>query len=329
MCYKKPPELNHTIHLLREKQVILAPSRPNIFIYLVVFMLLLPNFLYSQKKKAKQESVKTSIFSAPAQFDHRLNGAYFKWYLHDSKELVLAPGRWKKKDWLIFGGTAAATAAIVFVVDEPVQNYFEDLDSDFWDGMHKVLNPFKAMSIPVYAGFVPILYGLITGKERAKKVGLEVLEAQIVTSAIHYPINWVASRTRPRDGGEYTDFNWIWTKDPSEWTDVDSSFPSGHAVLAFSSAAIVAAEFHDKKWVPPTIYGLAALVGVQRLAQNAHWTSDVFYGAVVGHFMTQTLVREHQKANESLRTGEPIKSSLKVFPFQYVGARGFRVVYKF
>ena len=59
----------------------------------------------SQEKKEKK-----GLFSSPAQFDHRLNGAYFQWYLHDTKELIIAPGRWKGKDWLIFGG-ASATAA--------------------------------------------------------------------------------------------------------------------------------------------------------------------------------------------------------------------------
>ena len=109
-----------------------------------------------------------------------------------------------------------------------------------------------------------------------KKVGLGVLEAQLVTSMVHYPINWIASRARPRDGGEYNDFNWIWTKDPSEWLDVDTSFPSGHSVLAFSSAAIIAAEYYEKKWVPPAIYAAASIIGVQRVAQNAHWVSDCF-----------------------------------------------------
>ena len=289
-----------------------------------------PDYLHAQAAKQNNNKTKKGLFSAPAQFDHRLNGAYFKWYLHDSKELVIAPGRWKKKDWLIFGGTAAATAILVFTVDKPVNDFFlEHQDSDFINGMNEVLNPFKAMTIPIFFGVVPIVYGLIAKSDRAKKVGLEVLEAQVVTSAIHYPINWIASRTRPRDGGEYNDFNWIWTKDPSEWIDVESSFPSGHAVLAFSSAAVIAAEYYEKKWVPPAIYAAASVIGVQRVAQNAHWVSDVFYGAVLGHFMTQTLVREHQKANESLKTGEPIKSTLKVYPFQYVGARGFRIVYQF
>jgi membrane-associated phospholipid phosphatase len=281
-------------------------------------------------QNVSESKSKGGIFSRPAQFDHRLNGAYFQWYLHDTRELVIAPGRWKGKDWLILGGASAATAALVFTVDEPVHEFFgEHQDSDFINGMNKVLNPLQAMTIPVYFGAVPILYGLIAKSDRAKKVGLEVLEAQLVNSVVHYPINWIASRTRPRDGGEYTDFNWIWTKDISEWTDVDTSFPSGHSVLVFSSAAVIAAEYHEKKWVPPAIYAMASVIGVQRVAQNAHWVSDVFYGAVVGHFMTQTLVREHQKANESLRTGEPIGSSFKVFPLQYAGARGVRLVYQF
>ena len=298
----------------------------------IIFTLLLINAAIANDTIAQKGDNQKSkgIFAAPEQFDHRLNGAYFKWYLHDTKALVVAPGRWKKKDWLIFGGASAAAALLVFTVDEPVQKFFQEHQgSDFIDGMNKVLNPLEAMTVPVYFGAVPILYGLIAKSDRAKKVGLEVLEAQLVTSVVHYPINWIASRVRPRDGGTYKDFNWIWTKNPSEWTDIDTSFPSGHAVLVYSSAAVIAAEYHDKKWVPPTIYAAASVIGVQRVAQNAHWVSDVFYGAVVGHFMTQTLVKEHQKANESKRTGQAIKSSFKVFPLQYAGARGVRLVYSF
>lgn len=281
-------------------------------------------------QEATPIKTKKGIFSRPAQFDHRLNGAYFQWYLHDTKELIIAPGRWKGKDWLIFGGASATAAALVFTVDKPVQEFFEShQDSDFINCMNKILNPFEAMTVPIYFGAIPIVYGLIAKSDRAKKVGLEVLEAQLVTSVVHYPINWIASRSRPRDGGEYNDFNWIWTKPVSEWTDIDTSFPSGHSVLVFSSAAVIAAEYYDKKWVPPAIYAAASLIGTQRLMQNAHWVSDVFYGAVIGHFMTKTLVKEHQKANESLKTGKPIRSSLKVFPLQYAGARGVRIVYKF
>ena len=137
--------------------------------------------LYNEKQKG-------GLFSRPSQFDHRLNGAYFQWYLHDTKELIIAPGRWKKKDWLILGGSTATAALLVFTVDKPAQEFFEEhQDSDFIKGMNKILNPFKALTVPVYFGAVPIVYGLIARSNRAKKVGLEVLEAQLVTSVVHYP----------------------------------------------------------------------------------------------------------------------------------------------
>ena len=312
--------MNSRTHTCQELSIL-------VFLLMINIAIIQPS--YSQQKLQHKEKRK-GIFSRPTQFDHRLNGAYFQWYLHDAKELVIAPGRWKKKDWLIFGGSSAAAALLVFTVDKPVQEFFEEhQDADCIDGMNKILNPLEAMTVPVYFGAIPIIYGLIAKSDRAKKVGLEVLEAQLVTSVVHYPINWIASRTRPRDGGEYNDFNWIWNKKPSDWTDVDTSFPSGHSVLVFSSAAVIAAEYYEKKWVPPAIYAAASVIGVQRVAQNAHWVSDVFYGAIIGHFMTQTLVKEHQKANESLQTGKSVKSSLKIFPLQFAGARGFRVVYRF
>ena len=88
----------------------------------------------------------------------------------DTKELVIAPVRWKKKDRLIFGGASAATAILVFTVDKPDQDFFkEHQDSDFIHGMNKFLNPFKAMTVPIYFGVTPIVYGLIVKSDRAKK----------------------------------------------------------------------------------------------------------------------------------------------------------------
>ena len=63
------------------------------FLQCVIAMLLLTclhqDYLYAQTADQNKSKSKTGLFSAPAQFDHRLNGAYFQWYLHDSKELVI------------------------------------------------------------------------------------------------------------------------------------------------------------------------------------------------------------------------------------------------
>ena len=61
-----------------------------------------------------------------------------------------------------------------------------------------------------------------------------------------------------------------------------TSFPSGHAMGAFSVAAVFAEKYRDKKWVPWLSYGLATLVGVSRLVVGRHYPGDVVVGAVLG-----------------------------------------------
>lgn len=61
-----------------------------------------------------------------------------------------------------------------------------------------------------------------------------------------------------------------------------TSFPSGHAMGAFSVAAVFAETYRDKRWVPWLSYGLAAMVGVSRLVVGRHYPGDVVVGAVLG-----------------------------------------------
>lgn len=62
----------------------------------------------------------------------------------------------------------------------------------------------------------------------------------------------------------------------------NGSFPSGHAMGAFSVAAVFAESYHDKKWVPWLSYGLATLVSASRLTLGRHFPGDVVVGAVLG-----------------------------------------------
>lgn len=59
------------------------------------------------------------------------------------------------------------------------------------------------------------------------------------------------------------------------------SFPSGHAVVAFSLASAVSEEAR-RPWVTATAYTAAAVVGWSRVYDDKHWTSDVVAGALVG-----------------------------------------------
>ncbi len=74
------------------------------------------------------------------------------------------------------------------------------------------------------------------------------------------------------------------------------SFPSGHTTAAFAAASVVTSE--SQRWWPhgiwvvaPVMYGGAALVGVSRMYNNAHWASDVVLGAAIGTFSGIKVVR--------------------------------------
>jgi hypothetical protein len=81
---------------------------------------------------------------------------------------------------------------------------------------------------------------------------------------------------------------------------------------------------NTKKWVPWVAYGLAGLVGVERLYEHAHFVSDVFFGAFIGHYMTRTLIKNHRKQNEKGWLG-----GIDITPFMGFGAQGIHLSYKF
>ncbi len=56
-------------------------------------------------------------------------------------------------------------------------------------------------------------------------------------------------------------------------------FPSGHATLAFATAAALSILFPRCKWV---FYLAALIVAAERVLETAHWMSDVVAGAAVG-----------------------------------------------
>jgi membrane-associated phospholipid phosphatase len=66
------------------------------------------------------------------------------------------------------------------------------------------------------------------------------------------------------------------------------SFPSGHTAAAFAGAAFIHKRYGIEKGLPAYLF--AGVVGASRLNNNAHWTQDVAFGAILGfmisHFST-------------------------------------------
>jgi membrane-associated phospholipid phosphatase len=53
----------------------------------------------------------------------------------------------------------------------------------------------------------------------------------------------------------------------------------------------------DSPYVAPVVYGIASLVGLARLNDNEHWSSDAFFGAVIGYFTAAAVLRYHKQSS--------------------------------
>lgn len=112
-------------------------------------------------------------------------------------------------------------------------------------------------------GITLILGGLYLGG----KPDAAVLSAaaSVLAGAVEYALNLLVQRSRP----------------PVEmleqpWT---SSFPSGHATIAFATATVLGATIPQLR---PYVYLVAALIAVSRLYMGVHYPSDVVAGAILG-----------------------------------------------
>lgn len=68
------------------------------------------------------------------------------------------------------------------------------------------------------------------------------------------------------------------------------AFPSGEATEAFAVASVVAAHTRSR-WLQGTVWGLAGLVGWERIELDRHWASDVVGGALIGAEVGRWVVR--------------------------------------
>ena len=99
------------------------------------------------------------------------------------------------------------------------------------------------------------IYGIKTDNPHAKELGGLELETLINTFLIYTPMQFIAGRQRPGEGNGHGDF--------LRHHAMNTSFPGGHAMFAWSMAT-VAAEEYPKFWVRTLAYTAALAVTAGR-----------------------------------------------------------------
>jgi hypothetical protein len=131
--------------------------------------------------------------------------------------------------------------------------------------------------------------GYIHRDEHATETGILGGEAMVDSLVVDEVMKLVSLRERPTLDNAHGKFF-------QTSVGTDSSFPSTHTMIAWSSAAVIASEYKGPL-TQIAAYGLATGVSVSRVLARQHFPSDVVVGSAVGWLIGRYVVHRHQHNN--------------------------------
>jgi membrane-associated phospholipid phosphatase len=230
------------------------------------------------------------------------------------KQEFTKPFHMKKKEWGQFGIFVLATGALAFA-DEPVQKQalkFRASNSDALKVSRYITNSGGASEMITLIALGS--YGYIFKNEKVRTTTLLATQAYITGAAMETVLKYLTGRTRPSFYPSGTESEPAFTG-PFSKASGNSSFPSGHATVAFAAATVYAMEYKSTIWVPILAYSAATLISASRITENKHWITDVFVGAVMGYLTGRHVVNNYHRYAKLKAPGQP-KNSVS-FNLQY------------
>lgn len=222
-------------------------------------------------------------------------------------------------------------AALAFPFDEAIAVEIQASPLRATSSLRRTSRAFDLLGVPGTVILGPGLYGAgrLLDRPEMADVGLHVTEAFLVAEILTGVLKYTAGRSRPRrDVHAPFDFRLFRGFEGSDY----KAFPSGHTSGAFAVAATLAHEMERLWGGSPWLYGVvtygpAALVGFSRMFDNAHWTSDVVFGAAIGAFSGWKVVKyNHENPDNrvnrwflagSITPGSPGTFRLAVLPVAF------------
>ena len=203
--------------------------------------------------------------------------------LVDQKAIWTSPARIRRKDLIWLAPLAAATGVAIATdhyTMSSVVSQNPSFNSDNVNVSNALIGGFIAAPVALFG------VGQFEHDAKARETGLLGGEALVDALVVEQGMKLVFWRERPAQDNSRGLF---WQGDAG-W---NSSFPSAHATLAWSSAAVIAGEYRSP-WVQATVYTLATGVSLTRVLGQEHFPTDVLIGSAAGWLIGHYVVRSHR-----------------------------------
>jgi membrane-associated phospholipid phosphatase len=211
--------------------------------------------------------------------------------LCDQKNIWLFPARLgEKHNWIPAVTIVGATAGLA-ALDPTEGRYFHQTTS--FQGFNKVFTSNATVIGSVVAPVSFYAAGLIRKDPKMQNTALLAGEAAADAGIVSFILKDVTRRARPATFGRNSNYWDSWYDSQGSVYNSKGGFPSGHTIVSFAMATVVAHRYREHKWAPYVAYGLAGAVGLSRLSLSAHFASDVFLGAALGYCIGRFAVLQY------------------------------------
>ena len=164
----------------------------------------------------------------------------------------------------IGGGLALAAHPADQTFNVRLRSHYDTVNAAFAAGKYIGNTPEQvALSLGSYA------YGRLFDAPKVAHLGMDLLQAQIMSELLVEPLKFATRRERPDASNRL-------------------SFPSGHSSVTFATATVIERHLGWRRSILG--YTIASYVAASRLHDNRHYLSDVIFGAAVGSIAGRTVV---------------------------------------
>lgn len=196
------------------------------------------------------------------------------------------PFHWQGNDWANFGYMVAGTG-LLFTIDDEVDEWANGFRDDVPQFIKDYGNSYGNPDNNYMLTGAVYLTGLFAKDEKLRRTGVLLISSATASGFFQQVAKRLVGRARPKSGeSSFTfdpsfGFNRIFNYD---------SFPSGHAMLAFTNAYVIAKQFKNP-WIKAGIYTVGSIPGFVRVIDRFHWISDVAFSTVLSIFIVESIDR--------------------------------------
>ena len=251
-----------------------AASRGTLlFVFILIFSVNAP----AQTSRAKDHAKPKAVTKPSLEKKFLVN------ILDDQRAIWTSPFRLRGSDAKWLAPLGLSTVALIATDRRTSGELVEHGDNLNRLRISKNISRLGSMYSTAGAAGVLYLTGRATHNDRLRETGLLGAEALVDSSIVVNALKTASQRQRPATDNS-----------SGEFFAGGSSFPSGHAIGAWSLATVIAQEYgHHRPLVQVGAYGLATAVSLSRYTGRNHFLSDVLVGSAMGYGIGRYVYHKH------------------------------------